>query len=426
MNHRVRLCTKAIALKTDRSPLAVLRDLPFVAWIILYCAVTWGIFGALLGAVTPNLRAQMGVSFQQVGWLMALWSAGGAIGSVLGGSIAKRFAPHKLLIAYSLCVALGLLGVLLAPGFAWLALSMAMIAIFETALFTLGHGLLAELSDEPEQRTRIISLVDVGYSLGTVFSPLLVAGVLLLSPWWRGPYAVFGVLVLGMVLLSLQGSKLRGVRFRVHASADDAPAHAQPLGYGGLLRQPLVRWVLLAGVCSGLTEWGQYFWFVSFATEALGLHEQSARLALGFLMAGMVVGRIWQAFVHSRWTLEQKIIRLGTLAALALAALWFSPAGAPFAWLALCNFAAGLGVSVAFPILLGSALRGFPQEAPRLSALLMIAFTVGAQLAALLMGELADNLGLRVAYATLVLAALAFVGCVWQLARLTDRLTYRP
>ena len=84
-------------MTTFRSPLAMLMGLPFVAWVILYCAVTWGIFGALLGAVTPNLRAQMGVSFQQIGWLMALWSAGGAAGSLLGGSIAKRFLPQKLL-----------------------------------------------------------------------------------------------------------------------------------------------------------------------------------------------------------------------------------------------------------------------------------------------------------------------------------------
>lgn len=399
----------------------MLLGLPFVAWVILYSAVTWGIFGALLGAVTPNLRAQMGVSFQQIGWLMALWSAGGAVGSLLGGSIAKRFPPQRLLLGYTVLVFGGLAGVLWAPSFGWLAFFMATIATFETALFTLGHGLLAEMSDEPELRTRIISLVDVAYSLGSVLSPLLVAAVLLFSPQWRAPYAAFGVLVLGMLAMTLQRSRLRGVRFRVLADATEARPVGQPLGYAGLLRQPLVRWVLLAGVCSGLTEWGQYFWFVSFATESLGLHEQSARLALGFLMAGMVVGRVWQAFGHSRWTLEQKIFRLGALAAVALAALWFSPAGASFAWLALCNFAAGLGVSVAFPILLGSALRGFPQEAPRLSALLMIAFTVGAQLAALLMGELAETFGLRVAYATLVLAAVAFVGCVWQLGRLRAR-----
>ncbi|HEX5738912.1 MAG TPA: MFS transporter [Hydrogenophaga sp.] len=405
-------------MATSRSPLAVLRGLPFVAWVILLCAVAWGIFGALLGAVTPNLRAQMGVSFQQVGWLMAVWSAGGAVGSLLGGSIAKRFAPRHLLRAYSGAVVLALVGVLMAPSFGWLAFFMVTIATFETALFTLSHGLLAEMSDDPEQRTRIISLVDVAYSLGTLLSPLLVAAVLLFSTTWRAPYAVFGVLALVLLILTLQGRRLRAVHFRTavqHHAGGGTPAAA--LGYGGLMRQPLVRWVLLAGVCGGLTEWGQYFWFVSFATEALGLHEQSARLALGFLMAGMVTGRVWQAFWHSAWTMEQKILRLGVLASVALAAMWLTPAGAPFAWLALCNYAVGLGVSVAFPILLGSALRSFPHEAPRLSALLMLAFIVGAQLAALLMGALAGSLGLRAAYATQVVAAVAFVVCAWRLVR---------
>jgi fucose permease len=115
--------------------------------------------------------------------------------------------------------------------------------------------------------------------------------------------------------------------------------------------------------------------------------------------------------------MEQKIQGLGLLAALALSGVWLSPADAPFAWLALCNFLTGLGVSVGFPILLGIALRSFPQEAPRLSALLMIVFSAGAQIAALLMGELAEQLGLRAAYAVLVAAAFGFAACAWVLAR---------
>lgn len=400
------------------APLKTLRGLPYVAWIILYCALTWGIFGALLGAVTPNLRAQMGVSFQQMGWLMAIWSAGGAVGSLLGGAIAKRFPPRRLLRAYTAAVVVALAGVLLAPSFGWLAFFMVTIATFETALFTVGHGLLAELSDEPEQRARIISLVDVGYSLGTMFSPLMAAAVLAANPNWRGPYVVFGFMALVMLLMTLQRRHLRSVAFRSdHAHAEATGQVHQPLDYGGLLRQPVVRWVLFSGVCSGLCEWGQYFWFVSFATEALGESDQVARMALGFLMAGMVTGRVWQAFVHSRWSMEQKIQGLGALAALAITGVWLSPADAPFVWLALCNYLTGLGVSVGFPILLGIALRGFPQEAPRLSALLMISFTVGAQIAALLMGELAEHFGLRAAYAVLVAAALSFFGAAWVLAR---------
>ncbi len=402
-------------MSAARSPFAILRGLPFVAWVFLYCAAAWGVFGPLLGAVTPNLRAQMGVSLPQIGWLMALWTGGGVVGSLMGGSIAKRFPPRRLLRVYTFAIVLALAGVLWAPSFGWLAFFMVVVAIFEVALFTLGHGLLAELSDEPEQRTRIISLVDVGYSAGTVISPLLAAATLALDPSWRSPYVAFSGLALLLLFLTLQRKRLHAVQFRVQPSS--AVQGGAPLGFAGLLRQPVVRWMMMAGICSGLCEWGQYFWFVSFATEALGQHEQTARLALGFMMAGMVTGRIWQAFVHSRWRMEQKILGLGLLATAALTGVWLCPADAPFVWLALCNYLAGLGVSVGFPILLGIVLRSFPQEAPRLSALLSISFTIGAQIAAVLMGEIGEVWSLRTSYAVLVVGAMVFALCAWRLGR---------
>jgi hypothetical protein len=90
--------------------------------------------------------------------------------------------------------------------------------------------------------------------------------------------------------------------------------------------------------------------------------------------------------------------------------------------LALCNIASGLGVSVGFPIVLGTALRGHPEQAPRLSALLMIAFTVGSQLAALLLGYLAEGPGLRVAYGVLALGSVVLLVAVWRLNRWVARL----
>ena len=398
------------------SPWQRLRHLPFVAWIILYCALLRGIFGALLGAVTPNLREQMGFSFDQVGWLMALWTSGGAIGSLLGGAIAKRFLPKRLLRAYSSAVVLALVGLMLAPGFASLALCMVLIAVFETALFTLGHGLLSEISEEAEERTRIISLVDVCYSAGTILSPLVVSAVLLLTPWWRAPYAVFGVLAISLWILTLQKQRLNNAAFR-HQEQVSCETTQSALGYLQLLRQPLIQRVCAAGLFSGFIEWGQYFWFVSYASLGLGLGNQASRLALGFLMAGMTAGRLWQAFVPSRWNMGQKLQGLSVLGALALTAIALLPERVDFVLLALLNFLTGLGVSVGFPILLGSALQGFPSQAPRLSAILMITFTVGSQLAALLLGYLAETLGLRVVYVVLAMGAVALCVAVWRLVK---------
>lgn len=172
-----------------------------------------------------------------------------------------------------------------------------------------------------------------------------------------------------------------------------------------------------AGLFSGFIEWGQYFWFVSYASLGLGLGNQASRLALGFLMAGMTAGRLWQAFVPSRWNMGQKLQGLSVLGALALTAIALLPERVDFVLLALLNFLTGLGVSVGFPILLGSALQGFPAQAPRLSAILMITFTVGSQLAALLLGYLAETLGLRVVYVVLAMGAVALCVAVWRLVK---------
>lgn len=398
------------------SPVQRLRRLPFVAWIILYCALLWGIFGALLGAVTPNLREQMGFSFDQVGWLMALWTSGGALGSLLGGAIAKRFLPRRLLRAYSSVVVLALLGLLLAPGFVSLALCMVLIAVFETALFTLGHGLLSEISDDAEERTRIISLVDVSYSTGTILSPLVVSAVLLITPWWRAPYAVFGVLAISLWVLTLQKQRLHSAAFKHHESTSSEPSISS-MGYLQLLQHPLIQRVCAAGLFSGFIEWGQYFWFVSYASLGLGMGNQTARLALGFLMVGMTVGRLWQAFMTSRWSMGQKLQGLSVLGAAALMGMALLPQHVSFAIVALLNFLAGLGVSVGFPILLGSALQGFPAQAPRLSAILMITFTVGSQLAALLLGYLAEIWSLRAVYGALALGGVALCATAWRLVK---------
>jgi MFS family permease len=80
-----------------------------------------------------------------------------------------------------------------------------------------------------------------------------------------------------------------------------------------------------------------------------------------------------------------------------------------------CMF--GLGIGVVFPILLATMIDAAPGQTSRLSALLMIGFSVGAQLAGLLVGSLSDVVGLRWAYACMLVVVLAFTAVVWKIVR---------
>jgi predicted MFS family arabinose efflux permease len=172
---------------------------------------------------------------------------------------------------------------------------------------------------------------------------------------------------------------------------------------------------MAAGVFAGFIEWGQYFWYVSYGIQTQGISANAARFGMQCFVAGMLAVRCWQAFFHSDLTLHQKLWRLNLLALTGLAVSVLLPHhGLPWLY-SISNFLFGLGVGVAFPILLSLMINAAPQQSSKLSALLMISFTLGAQLAGLLIGNLADWAGVQIAYSTLLGALVLFTVAVWMI-----------
>ena len=405
-----------------------IRQTPYLAWVLLYCAVTWGVFGVMLGLVAPSLRAQWQLDYHAVGGLMAVSAAASVLGSLLGGHAATRFSTRGLFLAYGLTTLLMLALVATAKRYEVLVAAFALVALCETALFTLGHGVLAQTSTQAELRTRMLGLVDVGFSLGTLLAPLWVAVWLMADTAWQTPYVAFLALVLVLCLLLWPKGAYRGLELHTEAAATRPPidlmattalplARAVPLGYGGLLRQAHCRLGLLAAGLVGFVEWGQNQWLVSLAHNGLQWPQSVARVAVFALMLGMLLGRVWQSFAPSRWTLSTKIQRLAGLCLGALvvqslagaASLWWPAATAlSQAVFVLASLGVGLGVSVGFPILLGTLVHTAPTEASRLSALVMIATALGATASAQVVGRLADHWGMPLAFSVLLLAAAGY------------------
>ena len=73
-----------------------LQGIPFLAWVVIYTAFCWGLFAAILGSVTPELRQELG-NYQALGWLMTAWASGSIVGAMQGGRLAQRLAARKLL-----------------------------------------------------------------------------------------------------------------------------------------------------------------------------------------------------------------------------------------------------------------------------------------------------------------------------------------
>jgi MFS family permease len=393
---------------------AFIVGVPYLGWAVVYTAVCWGLFNAILGAVTPELRREL-ADYQQLGILMLAGSTGALLGAFQGGRLAQRHAPRRLFLSYCTVALLALGMIVTSHGFVTLTLGFFFIAIVQTAMFTLGHSILAAVQTESTVRARLLSLVDVAWSGGSLLAPSAVIVLQGYREGWRLPYEAFFVPLLAAMLLF---ARRRPFQARAAPSLPATTAdRSAPIAYLALLRRPTMRWAAVAGVLSGFVEWGQSFWYVSYATNVQQLTPNSARVGMQAFIAGMVLARCVQAFVDSNWSLRERLWRLNLLAVagIGLSVLW--PGHGWFALYALGNFLLGLGIGVVFPILLALMIDELPAQASRLSGLLMVSFTLGAQAAGLLIGMLNDHHGLHTGYGMLLLAALGFTVAAWRLCQ---------
>jgi MFS family permease len=392
-----------------------MRGIPFVGWAITFAALCFGLFAAILGAVTPELRAELG-SYHRMGVLMMAWVSGGLLGAFQGGKLAQKVPPRTLILSYCALALLSLLLIVASPNFAGLLLGFFSFSMMQVAFMTIGHSILSQVYTEPIARARVISLIDVAFSAGTVITPAVVIGLHQVNSSWRLPYLLF-LLPLGTTLvLFLRKGAFVPVAWQ--GSNNSTGVETQPTpsqSYLALARVPTIMWCMAAGVFAGFIEWGQYFWSVSFGLQTQGISANAARFGLQSFVAGMLVVRCWQAFFHSDLTLHQKLWRLNLLA-LAGAGISVLLPHHGMAWLfSVSNFLFGLGAGVVFPMLLSLMINAAPTQSSKLSALLMISFTLGAQLAGLFIGNLADWTSVQIAYSTLLGGLVLFTVAIWMI-----------
>lgn len=405
-----------------------IRSTPALGWVILYASLVVGIFGNLLGILTPRIQSHFSLDYPQMSFLMSLITVGSLVGAVLGGDLAKRFNQRRLLLLYTAIMLLLVIVLINTQNYTVFTLAYTGMGVLDAALFTIAHSLLAKMSQDEEHRTRMLSLADVGFSFGALLAPIWVSLILSWKSQWQDPYIFF--LSLMFILLLAFSPKRFYPTIQVAQTDPDATANSEQQAnqlsmYLKILAQPLLVLVLLAYIFLGFIEWGQAFWLTSYVTKGLNLSEASANSSIFFLMLGMLAGRVWHAFLASRWTAQQKLLGLAVLCLFGVVMQnvlgltgWVNGAIYLF-W--VCSFLIGLGMSVAFPILLGQMIELFPDQASRLSGLAVICISLGSSIAALWVGYLAEWLGMRLAFITFIGATFAYLLFVMALLKQRKR-----
>ena len=351
-------------------------------------ALTWLMYGMLgvynyllsgLGPLMPSLRQELNLSYTVTSLHFSAWAVGMILAGMVGDRLVRAWGRRSVFWL----------------GAAGLAVGAVALTLARQPLLTIGSVLLmgavgslalvlipAVLADRHGAR-RTLAIVEANILAAATGA---LAGVLIglgqaTPAGWRGPWLL--ILLVPLFLF---------VRFR---AVSLPPPAAQVESRKRTGRLPAAYWaywvtmVLVVGV-----EFSLIFWGADFLTAA-GLDVGAAATTVSLFLWGMVAGRVVGRQVAQRLAAEHLLPVALCISAAGFLLYWLAPL-LPLTILGL--FVAGLGVANLFPVAAALALGAAPGLTNEGGARLSFASGAAILCAPLLLGTLADAVGISLAY----------------------------
>ncbi len=362
---------------------------------------TWLIYGLnlvyvcalnMLGPMLPFLRAEFSLSYTTT----SLHSSALALGLLLTGLLVARAAPA---LGWGTMLWLGagglgggslLIGVASQP-----AVSIGgafVLGVFGALVLILVPTVLAAL--HPAMLGIAMGEAALAASLGGSLAPLVVGWSAATSLGWRGAAGVVVVLV-GVLALAFRSATLPSRP----STETDASA-----------RLPRTYWAYwLALLFAIAVEFCIVLWSASFLEQHVGMTRAAAASGVSVFLVAVLLARLAGSRLAARWT--SSVIFQGSLGLSMLGVGLYWGGGAPLPALIGLTLA-GLGVANLYPHGVALALNAAPGQVRLASARASLTSGLAIMGAPLLLGNLADRIGISAAQVVIVLMlGLAFGAC---------------
>ncbi len=350
-------------------------------WLAYLLLAFYGYFLNVFGPITPFLKAELKLSYT----LSSLHFTAFAIGILLVG-----------LFGHLLTERIGRWQALWLAAFG-ISLSALLLLAGRSALLTIGAsfcmGLVgslilvivpAVLSDQyGELRAVALSEANVVASLVAASAPLMVGWSARLPGGWRVALAAAALAPLLMWL------GYRGVTLpQPTTGGEDAPAARQPL--------PALFWVYWVALVLGVSvEFCMIFWSADYLENSLGMQKVAAAQSVSVFFVAMIVGRLVASRLVQRFSVQRVVIGSVLVAGVGFWLFW-TAGTAVMGVLGL--FVTGLGVAGLYPLLLSLAISVAKNDTVRAGARASLASGTAILALPLVLGRLADLVGIRLAY----------------------------
>jgi fucose permease len=234
-----------------------------------------------------------------------------------------------------------------------------------------------------ELRTVAISEANVIASCVTTAAPLLVGWFAYSVGGWR----LALVLVTFALLLMYLGFRKVATSMGPSVQRDMARAR-RPL--------PTSYWVYWTALVLAVSvEFCMIFWSADYLMSVLGMPKAAAAQAVSLFLAGMILGRLAGSRLVQRFAAPRLVIGATLVAALGFVAFWRT--GTLVLGL-IGLFVTGLGVANLYPLILSLAMGTTPDNTIQASARATLASGAAILTLPLMLGRLADAVGIRPAY----------------------------
>lgn len=396
----------------DARPLPVVRiTRDRFTWLAYVLLGYYAYLQAALGPVMPFLRNDLHINHTVGSLHVSAFALGMIVAGMMGDRLARRFGRRRIFWGGAVGMALGAVCLALARTAALTIPAALLMGALGSLLLILIQSTLADRHGSG--RAIALTEANVVASICAGLAPVLVGTLQRSGVGWRG--ALF-VAVAVVALLALYG---RNIALPVQGLVARGGHEVAATGGAGRERAlPPIFWAywVLVLFCVAI-EWCVVVWSADFLHDAGGLSAVDAASVLGVFFVAEVIGRaLGSRMTHRRSSISLLLLALlTTLAGFPL--LWLAPV-APLRVAGL--LVTGLGVANLFPLTLAAATGVSPHNADRASSRIALAAGIAIFTAPLLLGRLADTLGIQHAFgiiALLVALALATVGIASRIHR---------
>ncbi len=373
----------------DRAAAQVERTVFAVILAISFCHLLNDMMQSLLPAIYPNLKADLGLNFGQVGMVTLAYQITASILQPLVGLYADRHPTPLALPGGTFFSLAGLLVLSIAHRYGLLLIGASLLGV-GSSVFHPEASRVARMA-AGGRHGMAQSVFQVGGNLGQALGPL--AAALVVVRWGQSSLAFFALIALlsGAILWNVGvWYKHHGLR-RLKAGASYKLADAE-LPAGRVRRAMLVLLVMVFSKYVYLGSLTSYFTF--YLIHRFGLSVRNAQLELFAFTAAVALGTVLGGPLGDRIG-RKRVIWFSILGALPFTLLL------PYAnlfWTGPLVVTIGLILASAFPAIVVYAQELVPGKVGMVSGLLFgLAFGVGG-IGAAALGALADHLGIDRVY----------------------------